>query len=212
MYAYAFLAGDCPELRREDCPKNDDFILAADGGYRHLMRLGLTPALLLGDFDSLDSAELAQAEELGVQVIKWHEDKDFSDADLAIQELSRRGYDQVRLCGALGGDRFDHALANIGMMALWKRRGVEIELLHGNLLARVIEQQSLKLLGTPGDIVSLLPLSSTVDGVFCEGMRFPLCNETLFAGQTRSLSNALSTDEAIVKVAAGMLLVMHYRS
>lgn len=34
-------------------PKQDDWILAADGGLRHLQALGLEPTGILGDFDSL---------------------------------------------------------------------------------------------------------------------------------------------------------------
>ena len=32
---------------------SDDFIIAADGGFVHTQKLGITPDIILGDFDSL---------------------------------------------------------------------------------------------------------------------------------------------------------------
>ena len=44
-------AGSFFGLRRP--PEPGDLLIAADGGYRHCRQAGLTPDLLLGDFDSL---------------------------------------------------------------------------------------------------------------------------------------------------------------
>ncbi len=50
-----FANGTLPDLdsaRRLIRP--DDFILAADGGTRHALDLGLTPSIIIGDLDSAD--------------------------------------------------------------------------------------------------------------------------------------------------------------
>ena len=46
-----FCAGEFDGLIAPIC--EDDFLLAADGGFTHLARLELTPDGVLGDFDSL---------------------------------------------------------------------------------------------------------------------------------------------------------------
>ena len=49
-----FANGDLPDLEKARALlHNDDFIIAADGGTRHTLALGLTPSIVIGDMDSL---------------------------------------------------------------------------------------------------------------------------------------------------------------
>ena len=51
MACYIFGAGSYYGLRSK--PDVSDYVIAADGGWRWCRSAGLTPDLLLGDFDSL---------------------------------------------------------------------------------------------------------------------------------------------------------------
>jgi thiamine pyrophosphokinase len=54
-----FVNGDLPAPERvRDQLTRDDFLIAVDGGLRHLESLGLTPDLIIGDLDSIDQAQL----------------------------------------------------------------------------------------------------------------------------------------------------------
>ena len=85
-----------------------DFLVACDRGYSYCRQEGLTPDLLLGDFDS-GPAELP---ETGVPVLRFPVEKDDTDSMLAVRWAVEHGFDEVRLCCALGGN-LDHLLANI---------------------------------------------------------------------------------------------------
>lgn len=61
--------------------------------------------------------------------------------------------------------------------------------------------------GAPGDLVSLLPLCGDVEGVSTSGLRYPLHNETLFAGCARGVSNEFTAHQAEVSLRRGLLLV-----
>ena len=56
--------------------------------------------------------------------------------------------------------------------------------------------------------VSLIPLSAQVFGIVTEGLRYPLCGETLFAGDTRGIGNEFLGSQAKVSVEEGDLLVI----
>ncbi|MCL2548025.1 MAG: thiamine diphosphokinase [Symbiobacteriaceae bacterium] len=210
--AYLFLAGECPDPWHEDLSDTDALLVAVDGGYVHLRRLGLKADILMGDFDSITAEHYADLARMGTEVIRWPREKDNSDSDLACGELYRRGYSLLYLFGALGGTRFDHALGNIGMMHLWKRRGLRIVLLQGNLHAEVLSQESVLLRGNSGDLISLLPLTPEVTSVSTNGLKFTLNQESLYAGESRSLSNCFITERICLEVGEGSLLLMHYRT
>ena len=47
----------------------DDLLIAADGGLHHCLELGLTPDILIGDFDSINNMELASLRTAGTEII-----------------------------------------------------------------------------------------------------------------------------------------------
>ncbi|MDP2777454.1 MAG: hypothetical protein Q8O48_07410, partial [Anaerolineales bacterium] len=50
-----FANGDLPNLEKARALlHDDDFIIAADGGTRHVFALGRTPDIIIGDLDSLN--------------------------------------------------------------------------------------------------------------------------------------------------------------
>lgn len=68
---------------------------------------GLTPDLLLGDFDSLHTVpDFAYIRRVPVE-------KDDTDMMLAIKEGLARGETEFHLYGGMGGRRTDHTIANL---------------------------------------------------------------------------------------------------
>jgi thiamine pyrophosphokinase len=62
--------------------------------------------------------------------------------------------------------------------------------------------------GSPGDLVSLIPVAGPVGDVTTSGLEYPLSGETLAPGTTRGVSNVFAEAEARVEVATGVLLVI----
>ena len=115
----------------------------------------------------------------------------------------------VTILGALGGSRFDHALANVWLLALPEAAGREVALLDGRTRVRLLTAPGrLDLSGRPGDLVTLLAFGGDADGVTTEGLAYPLRDEPLAAGPSRGLSNVLIDRRASVAVRAGRLLVI----
>jgi thiamine pyrophosphokinase len=183
-----------------------DKLIAADGGARHCRALGLTPAVVIGDFDSLSADELAQLEMDGVQVVRYPARKDFTDLELAVQHAVSLGADEILIFGALG-DRWDQTLANLLLPAAPGLEHVCIRLLDGpQEIALLRPGETHTLSGQAGDTVSLIPLGGHTHGITTEGLEYPLTDGTLYFGATRGISNVLLGEQATVRLNDGLLL------
>ena len=211
--------GDVPPRARLDhvWPGWDDgvgLVVAADGGARHASELGLAIDRWVGDGDSLDADALAELEASGVPLERARPDKDETDTELAILAALRLGADGIVLLGALGG-RIDHALANIGLLAMPALAGCPAVILDGSTRMSLLVAPGADgtpamatLVGSVGDLVSLLPLGDAVVGVTTDGLVYPLDDEPLPAGTPRGLSNVIASAGASVGLRSGRLLVV----
>jgi thiamine pyrophosphokinase len=220
MHALVLADGDAPVRAALDAawPGWADgvgFVVAADGGARHAAALGFEIDLWVGDGDSLGPDGLARLEAEGVPIELARTDKDESDTELAVRAAMRPRPDAIVIVGATGGPRLDHALANIGLPALAIVAGVPLILLTesarvGWLTGPGVDgsPSTWPLIGGPGGLVSLLPMTVGVDGVTTEGLQYPLRDEALPAGSTRGLSNVIERAGAEVTLRSGSLLVI----
>ena len=96
-----------------------DYVMAVDGGYAHLQRIGRRADIVLGDFDSLGW------EPKGIHAVKFPVEKDDSDFQLTMTRLLAYSYDRVYIFGALGR-RLDHTLSNLRIGGSAARRGLQV--------------------------------------------------------------------------------------
>jgi thiamine pyrophosphokinase len=188
-----------------------DLVVAADAGASWLVEAGATPDLLVGDLDSIPPGLLAELEAAGVPIERHASDKDASDAELALEHAVARGADQVVVIGALGGERLDHELANVLLLAdrTWPATLVDLSIVRGGTQLRSLRGPGrLELRGAVGDLVSLLPLAGDADGVRTGGLRYPVDGEPLRFGRSRGLSNVVEGARASVSLERGTLLVI----
>jgi thiamine pyrophosphokinase len=190
-------------------------VVAADGGALVAERLGLAIDLLVGDMDSLDPARVEAYRREGVAVETAPAAKDESDTELALLAALARGADGVVIVGGFGGPRLDHALANIGLLALPGLDGCRVELLDERTRLRALRAPlpggapvTSELPGPVGGLVSLLVPGGTAEGVTTRGLRYPLRDEPLSAGPARGLSNVRDAPDASVTVRRGLLLIV----
>lgn len=95
-----------------------DCVIAVDGGYAALARIGMRPDIAVGDFDSLGFTPDCPTRTFPVE-------KDASDMELALREARARGADEVLVYGGFSA-RLDHTLANLQMLLGAARQGLRV--------------------------------------------------------------------------------------
>ena len=186
--------------------REEDVVLAADGGARHCRALGIRPDALIGDFDSLESSEVEEFAAEWVEILRHPARKDFTDLELAMRHARSLDVEEILVLGALG-KRWDQTLANLLLPAEEDYRTVQIRLIDGKqevLLGR--GGSTLRLHGRAGDTVSLIPLAGEAGPVTTQGLEYPLRAEMLAFGSTRGVSNVMLGETASIEIEQGMLL------
>lgn len=188
------------------CLEAADLIICADGGAHHALELGITPHVLLGDFDSISPQLRKSLEEQGVKLVPFSPVKDKTDTELAVEYAVEAGAREIFLLGATGS-RLDHSLANLYLLYKTARLGIKLSLVDRINQVWLVEGK-IRLQGTRGQYLSLLPLSPQVTGVTTRGLKYPLDGATLVWGSSWGISNEFLGGEAEVTLDEGLLLVI----
>jgi thiamine pyrophosphokinase len=189
--------------------RDGDWIIGADGGAASAVAWGLAPQTVIGDMDSLPAVDRAALAARGCQFIEHPRAKDETDLELALTYAAQEGAQEIIVLGALGG-RLDHTLANVLLLTLPKLEGISIRIADGREEALLVRGgEAVRLQGSPGDLVSLLPLGGDARGITTRGLAWGLQGDTLRFGFSRGVSNEQTSPEARIEVEDGCLLIVH---
>lgn len=184
-------------------PEADVFYIAADGGLTKMREAGITPDLIVGDFDSLKTA-LPE----NVPVIKLPVEKDVTDMDAAINEGIKRGNGHFVLYGGMGG-RPDHTLANISLLARLSQKGFSGEMTDGKFTVTAITDAVLSLPKKEEGDISVFSFTDKSEGVSIKGLKYELKNGTLYSRFALGVSNSFIGKEARISVKKGTLIITY---
>ena len=213
-----FANGTLPDLKAARALLDpDDFIVAADGGVHHVSALGLVPAVVIGDMDSIKESQMralsrprgSRTGNAGIRILRHPRNKDRTDLELALNYAQEKSCSSILVLGAFGG-RLDQTLANLALLTDPALQEVDIRLDDGIEEAFFVSRMR-EVHGRPGDLVSLLPWGKPVQGVTTQGLKWPLHGEILYPYRTRGISNEMAGEVASVRVRSGPLLVVHRR-
>ncbi len=184
------------------CQEPGDLVIGADGGYLTARRLGFSPGLILGDFDS------APMPPAGTEVEVHPAHKDETDCVLAVDAGLARGYREFVILGGTGG-RLDHTVANLQTLGYLADRGARGQLRDRDCWATVIRDETVEIpreayLGE-GAYLSLFAMGGPCT-VTETGVEYPLKEHTLTGFYPLGVSNHILDAARIT--ARGTLLVM----
>jgi len=207
MGVLIFANGEMPEMAwTRPFLSQSSHVIAADGGTRHLFRLGVLPDVVIGDMDSLPAEVEMWLTEAGTEMIRYNSVKDETDLEIALL-YAKKFNEDIFLFGALGG-RLDQMLANILLLAHPALSDCSITLVEQYERAWLLTGR-MEFEGQIGDTVSLIPLEGDVEVKETTGLRWPLIDNVLSFGLARGVSNVMTAVLATVEVVSGKLLCIH---
>jgi len=186
------------ELRGADC------VIACDRGWQYAEKLGLTPDLVVGDFDS------APPPDIGAPVRRVPTRKDDTDTMLAVRHALEQGWRDVTICCAFGG-RLDHTLANLQSGVYIAAHGGRARLLGADTDARIFADGEETFPRREGWSLSVFALSDSCAGVTIRGTKYECEDAALTNAFPLGVSNVWTAEEAAVRVGRGTLLVVQSR-
>ena len=185
-----------------------DLIIAVDGGANHCAYLGISPQILLGDLDSIDTDILLEFQKKDVTISRFPVDKDKTDLELALDLAKEKQATQVTIFAALGG-RWDMSLANLLLLAAPDYAAMEITIMDSETTIQVVRGESETTIAAPlGTTTSLIPLGGDAEGVTVSGFKYPLPNAVLHHTSTRGLSNVVLDQPAKIHLKKGVMLIV----
>jgi len=177
-----------------------DTVIAADGGLMHTQSLGITPDVILGDFDSLGFVPE------GANVFPV--EKDDTDAMLAVRRGLAMGCREFCLYGSLDGKRLDHTVANFQTLQFLADHGAVGYLIGADHMVTVLKNGELSFPEQAEGILSVFCMGADAVGVTIEGLQYILQDGTLSAGFPLGVSNHFTGRAANISVKDGSLLLI----
>lgn len=181
--------------------KEDDFVICADGGLSRAKKMGITPDVLIGDFDSEESPK-----ESPCRKITLNREKDNTDLFEAVSLAYDMRYREILALGTLGG-RFDHSLANVSMLSFWSKKGVNITLSDEKNDVSLLQSGNYSL-PKKRKYISFFPFGGEVKALTLCGFKYPLSGRDLSADCSLCASNEFTSDFGELSFEKGELLVI----
>lgn len=206
MRAYIYVGGKIDPTCITEHPEESDLLIAADGGWNNAEALGVTPTVLLGDFDSLGDKKVPN----GVEIYRVPAEKDLTDTQLAVEFALQKGVRDLVIIGGLSG-RLDHTLSNLAILEHLEALHVHAVIDDGYNRAHFIRNNSTLIPRGEYIYLSLIAADPVCKGVEIDGVKYPLKNAKLKRDHQYAVSNELTGNCAFIAVKKGGLYIIESR-
>lgn len=193
------LAGGGPFGHRDLalCLRRAPVAVAADGGADRLLRLGVMPEAVIGDFDSLSAAARAK-----IPAARQHPmpEQATTDFDKALRSVAA----PIVLALGFAGARLDHGLAAMNTLVM---RSAQRCILIGPKDVAFAAPERLELLLGPGEPLSLFPMARVTGR--SEGLEWPIEGIDFAPDGVIGTSNRVVARKVVLAFdAPGMLVIL----
>ena len=204
--AFIYTGGTVFDEYVAEKPAKGDLVIAADAGYLIAKEMGVTPDIVLGDFDTLGEENIPE----GIECLRVPAEKNDTDTQLAVSVAIERGAGEIVIIGGLSG-RIDHTLSTLAILEdLWERKEGRIyaTLTDGKNRVRFIRNSGTILPRSQYRYFSLIAADETVKGITLEGCKYPLKNGRISRRHQWAVSNEIVGNCALIEIKRGGVWVI----
>ncbi len=187
----------------------DSLVIAVDKGLESLYKLNIIPDHIVGDLDSVNATILKHYQNNPqITIHKYIPEKDYTDTDIALKLAIKLAASNITIIGATG-TRIDHMLANIHVLTYALDSKIPCHILDSNNKIYLINDSAkLNKDEAHGKYISLIPLTTSIEGLTLKGFKYPLNNYCLTIGKSLGISNEIIQDIATIDLKSGTLIVI----
>lgn len=178
----------------------DDLVIAADGGFDTLLKLGIKPDIIIGDMDSTKCVP-------NIERLVFPVRKNETDTHLAYLEGVKRGYEFFELYGCVGG-RDDHTFANYSLLFYAKSNNHTVKLVGKVCDVYALKNETVSIRGKAGKHFSAFAYGGEAKGVSIRGFEYECENINLTTDFPLAVSNMFTDNDCEISVIDGELLIM----
>ena len=182
----------------------ESFIIAADSGYKKLLKADIIPDVIVADFDS------SKKPDINCEIITFPVEKAYSDTFNSVAFAKERGFNDITIFFALGG-RFDHSYSNLLCLDYCRKNNITCTLVDDKNRVSLIQNKAI--IKKDYQFFSLFAFLEDCKGVRISGAHYDesfynLDKMEIKLGDIFAQSNYVEDKEAIISVESGMLLLV----
>ena len=177
-----------------------DAIIAADSGMDFLYENGVTPDIIVGDFDSATTKALDFFERKGqTEIHRLNPIKDDTDTEYAIRLAISEG---------ATGSRIDHVLGNISLLGIGLESKADISIIDTNNRIRMADKPvTIEKSAQYGRFVSLIAVTDDNE-VSLRGFKYPVTDYSFDRFTSLGISNEIIDDHAVIDIHRGKFIII----
>lgn len=196
------------KVKRETLFENieDRYIVVADGGIKNLVGTDIIPDEVLGDFDSIDEEGKSFIEKNNIKIEKYPSRKDFTDTELCLEVLLKKGADDIVILGATG-TRLDHMFSSMFLLERLKKENVAGKFIDDYNGVSFISNEIVEVKKNKYKYLSIVPVSKEVC-LTLKGTEYEVENLKFNRFTTIAVSNEVKDEVAKIEIDGEGFLIL----
>lgn len=196
------------KVKRETLFENieDRYIVVADGGIKNLIGTDIIPDEVLGDFDSIDEEGKSFIEKNNIKIEKYPSRKDFTDTELCLEVLLKKGAVDIIILGATG-TRLDHMFSSMFLLERLKKESVAGKFIDDYNEVSFISNETVEVKKNKYKYLSIVPISKEVC-LTLKGTEYEVENLKFNRFTTIAVSNEVKDEVAKIEIDGEGFLIL----